>query len=114
MAEFTWTPDFLAQKKTKPNVNAIKMGDGYEQRQAFGINTLNQMYTLTFKLRENTEADEIEDFLEARSAVEAFDWTPPYEVTATRWVCREWTRTIEKATRSTINCTFEKIYEPST
>lgn len=113
MATFSYTPDFLSQKKTKPDVLQIKFGDGYEQRQAFGINTRAKVWSLSFKLRENSEADAIEAFLEARNGVEAFDWTEPYGSTAEKWVCREWSRTIEKAQRSTITCTFEQVFEPS-
>lgn len=113
MSTFSYTADFFAQKKTKPEVLQVRFGDGYEQRQAFGINTQMTTWTLTFKMRENSEADAIEAFLIARGAVEAFDWTEPYGSTAERWVCREWTRTVEKATRSTISCTFEKVFEPS-
>ena len=113
MEIFTYTPDFMASKKNKPNVLQIKLGDGYEQRQAFGLNTRAKVWSLTFKIRENSEADLIEAFFEARNAVEAFLWTEPYGSTQETWVCREWTRVSEKATRSTITTTFEQVFEPS-
>lgn len=113
MPTFTYTADFSAQKKSKPDVLMIKFGDGYEQRQAFGINNVKKMWSLTFSYRENSEADAIEAFLVARNAVESFTWTEPYGSTAELWVCREWTRTIEKATRSTITATFEQVFDPS-
>lgn len=112
MSTFSYTPDFFAQKKIKPEVLVVKF-QGYEQRQAFGINTQVKMWNLSFKMRENSEADAIEAFLIARNGVESFDWTEPYGSTVERWVCREWSRTVEKATRSTISCTFEIVYEPS-
>lgn len=114
MATFSYTPDFEGRKNTTPKVTIAKFGDSYEQRQADGINGLPKVWNLTFSLRENSEADAIEAFLEARAGVEAFDWTPPYEVTAVRVKCSlPWERTWTKATRSTISCVFEQVFEPS-
>lgn len=112
MAEFTYIPDVSSRKKVTPAVTRIKFGDSYEQRQAWGINNRAKSWSLTFLLKTNTEADEIEAFLEARNGVEAFDWTEPNGTTLERWVCREWDRTVEKAMRSTIVCTFEQVFEP--
>lgn len=113
METFSYTADFLASKKSKPIVSQIKYGDGYEQRQAFGINNLSKSWSLTFAQRESAEGDAIEAFLEARNAVESFLWTDPFESTAEVWVCREWDRVLEKSLRSTITCVFERVYEPS-
>lgn len=113
MATFTWTPDYETTGKTKPNVLTVGFGDGYKQRQAFGINILQKSFPLTFSFREDTEADEIEAFLEARNGTESFTWTPPLSVTPGLWICQEWDRQIKKAGRSTITATFEKVYDPS-
>lgn len=111
MATFTYTPDFGAAVSHKPAVRAIKFGDGYEQRLAYGINTNPRSWDLRFASRDNTEADGIMDFFEARGAVEAFDWTPPSGA-AGKWVCREWSRSIDRYNLSTIQARFDQVFEP--
>jgi phage-related protein len=80
MSTFTWPVDSNATVSKKPRVNNIKFGDGYEQRTSYGLNTNLQNWDLSFANREETEANEIDDFLTARGGVESFDWTPPGEL----------------------------------
>lgn len=112
MATFTYTPDFGAKAAVKPSVRIAKFGDGYEQRQADGINTRPQTWDLTFANRTNTETANILSFLEARNAVEAFDWTPPNDVTAIKVVCREWSKTLNRANLNTVVAQFIQVFEP--
>ena len=111
MAEFTYTPDFGAQATYKPRVRIAQFGDGYEQRAAEGINSRAQSWNLQFNNRTNTEAGNILAFLEARNAVEAFDWTPPNEETAIKVVCREWAKTIVRSNLNSITATFQQGFE---
>lgn len=111
MATFTYTPDFGATKKNKPSVKVAKFGDGYEQRLAYGVNTNPQEWSLSFANRTDTEASAIDAFLTARGAVESFDWTP-YGGTAGKYVCREWSRSLDSYNRNTIQATFIQVFEP--
>jgi phage-related protein len=91
MPTFTWRATYDASKTVTPTVKVIKFGDGYEQRQGTGINRQPRKYALTFK-RAIDEIDDIDDFLKARGAIEAFDYTHPGQPIGV-FVCREWTRT---------------------
>lgn len=110
---FTPVPSFQAPRQRKPNVSRIQFGDGYEQRAAKGMNTIVDTWNLNFLNRTTEEADEIDDFLTARSGVEAFLWTAPGEDTAKLWVCDEWSRTLIAAGIYTIAATFRQVHEPS-
>ena len=112
MAEFTVVPDFGASRKNKPNVRAIKFGDGYEQRQAVGVNVNQQEWNLRFAARTQVEKTEILDFFEARAGVESFDWTPPGDANAKKFVCSEWDDTIDNHDLYTVTATFRQVYEP--
>jgi phage-related protein len=112
MAVFTWTPDFGAKVAMKPRVRLIQFGDGYEQRQADGINPRSDAWDLQFQSRDNTETDQIMSFFVARGAVESFDWTPPNEATAIKVVCREWAKTIDRYNLNTVTAQFVRVYEP--
>lgn len=111
MATFTWTPEFGAQKSRKPRVKSIRFGDGYEQRVADGLNTNPEFWSLQFANRTKAEADAIEAFLVEQNAVLSFDWTPPDASTSLKFICRDWTRTIQKANLYTIVAVFEQVYD---
>lgn len=111
MATFTWTPDFGAQLSRAPRVKTAQFGDGYQQRAQFGINNNPQSWSLQFVNREDTEADEIDAFLTARRAVEAFDWTPPRQSTAIKVVCDSWNVEIVKHNLNSISATFRQVFE---
>lgn len=111
MTTFTFTPEFGPRATYKPRVRNISFGDGYQQRQAEGLNSRQQSWDLTFAYRSQTEADQILAFLTARNAVEAFDWTPPYESTAIKVVCREWSKSVERSNLNTITARFEQVFE---
>lgn len=111
MLNFTWTPEFGATKSVKPNVAQVKF-EGYEQRIAFGMNSILESWSLSFAQREPAEALAIETFLINRGAVEAFLWTPPGALVPLAFVCRGWEMTPQKGGRYSISCTFEQVNEP--
>lgn len=112
MTTFTWTPDFGAKAAYKPKVRKAQFGDGYQQRQADGINTRADTWDLQFQARDDSETAAILAFLEARAGVEAFDWTPPNELTAIRVVCSEWNKTLDRANLNSVSAQFIRVYEP--
>lgn len=105
------TPDFGAQKSSKPVVRIARFGDGYEQRATFGINTNPKTWNLTWSAKSNSVAAAIEAFFDARGAKEAFTWTPLGSATAYKWVCREWNRELQYADINTVTATFEQVFE---
>ena len=112
MSVFNWTPDFGAEARYKPQVSAVKFGDGYEARAAKGLNYKPQSWSLTFNFRSDTETQEILDFLNERGGFESFDWVPPKQLETKRFVCREWSGSIDRATFNTVRCTFDEVFEP--
>lgn len=110
MATFTTTPDNGCAYEVKPNVRVAKYGDGYEQRQANGINTMPKTWNLRFSVRNDSEADAVTSFLEARNAVEAFDWVDPHG-SAGKYVCRQWNRVKDRFNLNTVTAVFEQVYE---
>tara|TARA_B110000879_G_scaffold129192_1_gene169852 strand:+ start:225 stop:626 length:402 start_codon:yes stop_codon:yes gene_type:complete len=66
------TPDKSMAKQSTPRVLVSNFGDGYEQRIADGINTLNEVYTLTFATRLKEDIDDIVAFLDGKGGVSSF------------------------------------------
>lgn len=111
MADFAWDADYNASKKASPKVKVVQFGDGYEQRQAFGLNSNLKVWTLTFNQRSESEGDAIDAFLEDKGGVTAFEWTPPGESESV-FVCREWTLTIVHGNLYNITAVFHEVAEP--
>lgn len=93
---FNWVPQKNFTVTHTPNVAVVSFGDGYEQRQQKGINSLLSKYlALTFVgvdglCGKPNIAKEVDAFLKARGAVESFLWTPPDTGIQKRFICRSW------------------------
>jgi len=113
MATFpSYKPTYSANKSSQPNVRSVQFGDGYQQRLTYGLNQNPKEWRLTFDVTD-TQADEIEVFLNARAADAAsFDWTPPDTSTSYKWVCPSWSRQMHEFQRSKIEVTFRQVFEP--
>ncbi|MCC7413313.1 MAG: phage tail protein [Gammaproteobacteria bacterium] len=108
MATFAYTPDYGYSGSRTPRVVSMKFGDGYEQRAADGLHADLAQRRLTFRYRDDTEADAIEQFFADHGGHTAFDWTPPGGAPG-QYVCRSWSRRQEYAGLSTIDCEFEEV-----
>jgi phage-related protein len=105
-------PTYGIAKTSAPIVRTARFGDGYEQRVTLGIQQNPKEWSMQWVNLSETNADTIEDFLNARAGVESFDWTPPDETTSYKWVCQQWSKTITNYEICTINATFRQVFEP--
>ena len=78
------TPDKSMAKQSAPRVLVASFGDGYEQRIADGINTLNETYSLSFASRPKADIDDIVAFLDGKKGVNNFTLTLPDTNNTTR------------------------------
>tara|TARA_Y100001963_G_scaffold57334_1_gene80245 strand:- start:27 stop:398 length:372 start_codon:yes stop_codon:yes gene_type:complete len=107
------TPDFRMTRSSKPALTETKFQDGYSQRIKFGMNINPRSWVLAWTAKDETDADAIEAFFDARIADGAsFDWTPPNESSASKWFCRSWQRSANYANVSSIRATFDEVFEP--
>jgi len=104
-------PDYGASKVAEPNVRIAQFGSGYSQRSTFGINNDKKVWQLNWTNRTATDTNTIEDFLEARAGVEAFDWSPPDETSTYKWICKSWQKTMPYPNLFNITATFEQVFE---
>jgi phage-related protein len=111
MATFTWMPDYGANVDKQPKTRVVQFGDGYMQRQAESVNTMPENWSLSFSNRDLTEINAIEAFLTSAAGVDNFDWVPPRQAVAKKFICRKWTRNITVSNLDTITATFEQVYE---
>jgi phage-related protein len=111
MAIFTWTASVGANLSMRPSVRRVAFGDGYEQRLRFGINTQPECWSLEFRGLATREATEIDGFLRARGATEAFDWKSPAGTNG-KFICDDWSRSIEEPDMETVRANFRQVFDP--
>lgn len=112
MATFTIAPSYEAVEVSKPRVRKTALGDGYEQRIRFGLNTDAKQWRLTFSERTDSERETILAFFEARGGYESFTWTPPRGPSG-QFVCEDWDTTVRRCNRNTIVAVFRRVFEPA-
>ena len=78
-------PSLGTGKNIKFAIKKAQFGDGYSQRSSRGINDEVAIWTMQFTNINNTDADTIEVFVQARGGTEAFLWTPPFESVERQW-----------------------------
>ena len=109
-------PTYGQRKSSAPLTRVVRFADGYEHRLLFGIASHQnpKTFNFTFNVSE-TEADTIENFLDARANDSAsFDFTAPGEAAAQKFVCEAWSKSIPYNNRATIQATFRQVFEPVT
>lgn len=96
MAIITFTPPVNPSQDSslvkQPNVLSISFGDGYSQRAAQGINNNPAKFDWSWSGLDQTDADAIFNFFEARAGHEAFYYTPPFEITARKFICTNYSK----------------------
>ena len=108
-------PTYGQQKTSAPLTRTVRFADGYEHRLLFGLaqHQNPKVFNFTYNISE-TEADEIETFLDARANdSDSFDFTAPGEATAQKFVCTNWSKSIPYNNRATIQATFRQVFEPA-
>ena len=106
-------PTYGIQKRSQPFKRVVRFADGFEHRITFGLaeNQNPKIFIFTFNVSE-TQADEIETFLDARGSTESFDYTPAGEGSSMKFVCDTWNKRITYLNRATIQTTFRQVFEP--
>lgn len=110
-------PDRSLQQSSKPRVLTAKFGDGYEQRLADGINSIEQEFTLSFNTRPDSEIDDIVAFFDDKKGVASFDYTYPDTnagggETTVKVVCDTYDITFVNDEFSTCTAKLRRVYEP--
>mgnify|MGYP003113438967 CR=1 FL=1 len=107
------TVSYGASKVSAPVFQTVQYGDGYQQRLTYGLNQNLKAWNVEFLNITEADSDTIETFLDARAADNAsFDWTPPGESSASKFICSSWNKSIRYTGRATITAQFKEVAEP--
>ena len=112
-------PTYGQQKTSAPLTRTVRFADGYEHRLLFGLaqHQNPKVFNFTYNVSE-TEADEIETFLDARANdSNSFDFPsehlPGETASNFKFVCESWNKSIPYKNRATIQATFRQVFEPA-
>lgn len=110
-------PDKGMTRSSKPRVRSAKFGDGYEQRIADGINSIEETFNVSFKNRTKAELDAITGYLNSLGGVTSFDFTFPDDngsggETTIKVVCDTFNQTYSNDNFFSATATFRRVYEP--
>lgn len=103
-------PEYEGNGRTvTPRMRESKLGDGYSQRCADGLNTLDEQNTWNFLLTD-TDADTLEAFFVARAGWDAFSWQPPRYAASANWICTAWSREYLAGSMSKMTATIKRVW----
>ena len=112
-------PDKTMSRKSTPNVLVAQFGDGYQQRTANGINSIQEEYSVSFNTREKAFIDDVVVFLDGKLGATAFTFTLPDTNNTTRTgekdvqvICQDYSTNYEYDDFYTLTATFKRVYEP--
>lgn len=70
-------PDKSLSRSSKPKVHLATFGDGYEQRLSDGINSIKQVFNVSFGTRTKEEIDDIVGYFDSLKGSTSFNFTIP-------------------------------------
>jgi phage-related protein len=96
---------------TTPRVIETKLGDGYSQRAADGLNALARAVSLRWDTLSRADADSIVAFFEAHGGAEHWLYAVPPGGTTRKWVLRSWDRSPTTALTDSISCEIVEVFD---
>lgn len=107
---FTWIPEFSASRKYNTRPSTVRFGDGYAHNLRFGLNPQEDVWSLTFNNRTNSERNAIRTYLRGAVNLSFFTWETPLGMTA-KFACQEWSTRYTAFNNNTISATFTRIFD---
>jgi len=104
-------PDVSSSGNHKFRILKAGFGDSYAQRAADGINPKESDYNFSWTKVTVTDINTMKTFLDARGGHEAFYYTVPGDVAATKFTCEQYGEIWEEGALKGLSATFKKVYD---
>ena len=109
------SPDRGISRQSTPRVLTARFGDGYEQRIADGINSINEMFNVTFNNRSAAEVDDITGYFASLKGATSFTYTIPDDNAggelAIKVVCQNYSQSYHHDGFYSVSATLKRVYE---
>lgn len=110
----TRNPDLDLEERPLANIKEVEYGDNYSIRLRDGLNAMEgETFTVRWDYIDQTLADYVFDFLRPKLGWEAFYWTPPYQVTAKKYIAVKDTliRRYRGNDYFLVACEFKRVFD---
>ena len=112
----TISPDRGIQRQSNPRVLVARFGDGYEQRIADGINSVDEVFSVTFNNRSAAEVDDITRYFASLKGATSFTYTIPDDNAvggelAIKVVCQNYGQSYHHDGFYSVSATLKRVYE---
>ncbi len=88
-----------------------KLGDGYTQRAADGLNNVALKYEAVWAGLTSTEAEALVEFFQGRAGIEPFKVEKlPLPLNEKKWVCKNWSEEWVSAERRNVRAMLEEDF----
>lgn len=105
------TPDWGLTEDPEASVNTISFGDGYELRQADGINHLRDKWDLSWSFLTPAQAKSTYEWLRERKSLTAFMWDHP-DGRQVKVVCKTVRLTHNNYNDEVLSASFAQDFNP--
>lgn len=111
------------QRQSTPRVLVARFGDGYEQRIADGINSVDEVFSVTFNNRSAAEVDDITGYFASLKGATSFTYTIPDSTQTSnvapdtagerrlKVVCQSYSQSYHHDGFYSVSATFKRVYE---
>lgn len=112
----TILPDRNISRTSAARVLVAKFGDGYEQRIADGINSIDETFSVTFNNRTAAEIDDITGYFASLKGATSFTYTIPDDNAvggelAIKVVCQNYNQSYHHDGFYSVSATFRRVHE---
>lgn len=121
--DLTISPDRGIQRQSTPRVLTARFGDGYEQRIADGINSVDEVFNVTFNNRSAAEVDDITGYFASLKGATSFTYTIPDSTQTSnvapdtagerrlKVVCQNYSQSYHHDGFYSVSATLRRVYE---
>ena len=96
------------ERSREVRIVGTDFGDGYEQKQADGLNALRDKLTVSWDNLTIAQAKSVDAFFDARYAA-PFLWTPPQSEAQKLWRCTSWSVSYSSL-HASLSASLEEVF----
>ena len=113
MSALPFEPTRGSSRKVNARFLRANLGDGYDQRNGDGIQTIKEEWNVTFVCLDETDANTLVAFFEGLEGYQNFTWTPFRQSVAKKFICPDWTEQFPGSSNTNIQATFVQVFDQS-
>lgn len=106
------SPDWGFSTDSSANVQAIRLGDGYEYREPKGLNFRSESFQPVWSNLDVATAEKVYDFLFARQSLTAFKWVHPVTGKTYQVLASGLSKEYDTFNNAIIKVTFTQDFNP--